>query len=153
MEDLFERISFSIKTIVHQIGTCLPLNRIISILFVYCMTNTLFSCIIGAFDATARSKVFPRSKIDSGQSVLKSYEIFKDMLRYSKEPMLRLSGDVSGLRFLTFVLGTGGFTITYKIPNNRFFRNFYFPIPSLYYMPAKGIRRAYTTTAIRNRSG
>jgi hypothetical protein len=25
-------------------------------------------------------------------------------------------------------VGTDGFTITYKIPNNRFFRNFYFPI-------------------------
>ncbi len=33
-------------------------------------------------------------------------------------------------RFLKYVLGTDGFTITYKIPNNR---NFYFEIIHVYY--------------------
>jgi hypothetical protein len=37
----------------------------------------------------------------------------------------------SDLRFLK-IPGTGGFTINSKIPNNRFFRNFYFPISRLF---------------------
>jgi hypothetical protein len=39
---------------------------------------------------------------------------------------------ISDIRSVKSVLGTGDFTITYRIPNNRFFRNFYFPISRLF---------------------